>query len=339
MHPLISLSISVLLLSALAWVFWPETGLYQRWQRVRKLSGRVLAEDTLKHLFSSEADGREATLHSIAGAISANQNEVAGIVGSLEQKGHLLVRGHGFKLTPTGREHALRIIRAHRIWESYLSDQTGHHEEDWHNLAERYEHQLSPEDVDALATSLGNPSYDPHGDPIPTADGDYRERAGMPLTSLGTNRTARIVHLEDEPAVIYSQLIAEGLHTGLALRLLEKTPEKVRFWANGDEHVLAPVLASNITVQEISHEAHLTESGIPLSDLGIGESARIVTIAPGIRGAQRRRLMDLGLLPGTEITAELQSPSGDPTGYIIRGTLIALRADQARQIKIASNGH
>jgi len=60
----------------------------------------------------------------------------------------------------------------------------------------------------------------------------------------------------------------------------------------------------------------------------------IVTLAPGLRGQERRRLLDLGLLPGTKVTAEVRSPSGDPTGYRIRGATVALRAEQASLIKV-----
>ena len=203
-------------------------------------------------------------------------------------------------------------------------------------MAEQYEHKLSPEDVDAIATSLGNPSHDPHGDPIPTAHGEYVDSTGQSLTSLEVDQTARITHMEDEPAVIYSQLIAEGLHTGLIVRILEVTSERVRFWANGDEHVLAPLLANNISVVQVSRETPIDQPSVSLTQLGLGETRKIVAIAPTIRGAERRRLMDLGMLPGTDITAELQSPSGDPTAYIVRGALIALRADQAQYIKITT---
>jgi DtxR family Mn-dependent transcriptional regulator len=338
MTPLASLFLSLLILGGLSWFFWPGTGLLATWQRARKLSSRVLAEDALKHLFSSELENRHPTLQSIAGTLSVSHNEAAEIVSDLEQLGHAVVNAGELQLTATGREYALRIIRAHRLWERYLSDKTGHAEVDWHDIAEQQEHQLSPEQIDALASSLGNPTHDPHGDPIPTADGKYAEPVGHPLTSLKANDTARITHMEDEPAVIYSQLIAEGLHTGMILRVLEVTPERVRFWANSDEHVLAPLLANNISVVQVSTETPLTEPNVPLTELSMGATSKIVTIAPGIRGAERRRLMDLGMLPGTDITAELRSPSGDPTGYIVRGTLIALRADQAQHIKIATNG-
>ncbi len=339
MHPLLSLLVSLAAILLVAWLVWPDTGLYARWRRAGRLSNRVLAEDALKHLFSSEMENLPVTLPSVAGAISVSQNAAAEIVGNLESRGYLSVQEGQLRLTSTGREYALRIIRAHRIWERYLSERTGHDETIWHDLAERYEHQLSPAEVDTLATRLGNPSHDPHGDPIPTATGEYRPITGIPLTDLSADQTAKILHLEDEPAVIYSQLVAEDLHAGMVLRVLEVTEEKIRFWANGDEHILAPLLANNITVMPIEQQIEALEATIPLTELEIGRSGKVVAISPAIRGIQRRRLMDLGLLPGTEITAEIRSPSGDPTGYLLRGSLIALREEQARQIRITTNGN
>lgn len=333
--PLISLLTTLTLLAILGVVFWPDSGWYARWQRARQLSTRVLIEDALKHLFTCELETRRPTLQSIAGALSISPNQAAEIATQLEQRELIKMENGNFQLTDAGREYALRIIRAHRLYERYLSEKTGYAEVDWHTLAEQHEHQLTPEQANALAISLGNPSHDPHGDPIPTARGELAAPAGQPLPSLSPGQNAKIVHIEDEPAVIYSQIIAEGLHTGMVIRILDHTAERIRFWANGDEHVLAPLLANNISVNPIRQQIPIAQPGIPLNQLKLGQKAKVVAITPAIRGAERRRLMDLGLLPGTDITAELQSPSGDPTAYIVRGALIALRADQAQNIKIA----
>ena len=71
-----------------------------------------------------------------------------------------------------------------------------------------------------------------------------------------------------------------------------------------------------------------------LSDLALGKTAEVLRISPNCRGAERRRFMDLGILPGTQLTAELVSAGGDPTAYLIRGALIALRREQAQHIKV-----
>jgi DtxR family transcriptional regulator, Mn-dependent transcriptional regulator len=155
------------------------------------------------------------------------------------------------------------------------------------------------------------------------------------MTSAVLNQTHLIVHIEDEPNTIYAQLVAEGLYPGMEVILTEKTSQLVRFWANGDEHVLAPIVAANISVLPISQEAHVEiNPGESLDTLKPGESARIVQLSPRLRGSERRRMMDLGILPGTSVQAEMISPTGDPTAYRIRGALIALREEQANMILI-----
>ena len=74
---------------------------------------------------------------------------------------------------------------------------------------------------------------------------------------------------------------------------------------------------------------------VALADLRQGESGRVLGISQKCHGLERRRLLDLGVLPGTVITAEMRSPSGDPTAYRIRDAVIGLRAEQARMINIA----
>ena len=72
-----------------------------------------------------------------------------------------------------------------------------------------------------------------------------------------------------------------------------------------------------------------------LSSLHVGQQATVTDISPGCRGVERRRLLDLGLVPGTMVKAEFTSPAGDPVAYRVRGALIALRAQQAEMIHIA----
>jgi DtxR family Mn-dependent transcriptional regulator len=149
------------------------------------------------------------------------------------------------------------------------------------------------------------------------------------------NQYGQIVHLEDEPETIYAQLLAEGLHLGMTVLITEITPQRIRFWADGDEHVLAPILAANISVTPI-HPEEEPEVGPyeSLSQLKLGQSARVTAISHLCRGAERRRFLDLGILPGTLVKAEMISPSGDPTAYRIRGALIGLRKEQADLIYI-----
>ncbi len=334
--PLFSLIIAGLIAAIVLYLFWPEKGLFWRLQRSSEMTGRVFREDALKHIQNCEIHGEHPSVTSLAGALSVSTNQVAEILTDLEGRELIEVQGQTFPLTPAGRDYAMRIIRAHRIYERYLADQTGYKEAEWHARAHQVEHQLSPEEVEALATQLGHPTHDPHGDPIPMADGTvvYPENRTI-LTLLDLNTPARIVHLEDEPEAVYAQLVAEGLHIGQEVYLIETSPQRVRFWAGDDEHVLAPLLAANIAVIPMTDEPEQVElPGQPLSTLKSGQVAQILNLSPRIRGVERRRLMDLGLLPGTGISVEMQSAGGDPIAYRVRGALIALRRSQAQLITV-----
>jgi DtxR family transcriptional regulator, Mn-dependent transcriptional regulator len=319
------------------WV-WPDRGLLARLRQAGRMRDRVYREDALKHVYKGELKGRRPTLESIAGAVGISLNEAARLVALMTTEGLLVDQSGTPRLTPVGRDSALHIIRAHRLWERYLAEETGYDEPDWHNQAEQREHELTATELDALAARLGHPTHDPHGDPIPQPGGGLPSHGGQLLTTLTGEQPALIVvHLEDEPPAVYAQLVAEGLHPGQVIRMTENQTTRIRFWTNGDEHVLAPILAGNIYVRPLpAGESPPIDDGRPLTHLPLGQSARVVSLAAGLRGPERRRLLDLGLLPGTEVTAELRSPGGDPTAYRIRGAIIALRAEQARQVKVTS---
>jgi DtxR family Mn-dependent transcriptional regulator len=119
------------------------------------------------------------------------------------------------------------------------------------------------------------------------------------------------------------------------VRLLEVSPQRVRFWANGNEHVLAPIFAANISVMPSVSEPEVEVSDDePLHHLKPNESATVVGLSPRCRGVERRRMLDLGIVPGTIVCAELASPSGDPIAYRVRGALIALRREQSEFVRI-----
>ena len=329
--------ISLLTAAAVAAGLFVLLRLYLFWQRSRQMTERVRQEDVLKHIHKFEMDGQQPTVQSVAGILSLGMDAAAELLDEMEQGGLLEIRDGKIHLSPAGRTTALHIIRAHRLWESYLAEETGYAAVQWHDQAERREHMLSPEEADTLAAHLGNPTHDPHGDPIPTADGKMVVHGGKPLCSLPVDSAARIVHLEDEPEVVYAQLVAEGLYPGMKVRLIESTSERVRFWAEGNEHVIAPIVAMNISAKPLVDEAdedQLTESQQLLSDLDPGETAKVESIARVCRGAERRRLLDLGFLPGTTVSAEMRSPGGEPMAYRVRSALIALRRQQAELIVI-----
>ena len=153
----------------LAAILWPRRGWVARGKQRRSSALRVLREDTLKHLCKTEASGRRPTLQSVAGSLRLGPERVAGLLREMEQQGSVSYSSGELCLTENGRRAGIHIIRAHRLWECYLADQTGLKEGEWHARAEQREHSMTPDEADALSTQLGNPTHDPHGDPIPNA--------------------------------------------------------------------------------------------------------------------------------------------------------------------------
>jgi DtxR family Mn-dependent transcriptional regulator len=322
------------MLLVLSWVFWPGRGLIARLSRVRLMNQRVLMEDALKFLFDCEYKNIASDMNGIAGNLNISGDRTGRLVERLHDMGLITMKDHTISLTDTGRSYSLRIIRVHRIWESYLADETGVAQADWHNEADWIEHQVTPEDTEKLAAQMGNPVYDPHGDPIPTVEGELPPPRGQALNCLKEGNLARIIHIEDEPRSIYEQLVVLGLYPGMQVYVTDVEEGRITFAADGEERVLTPLFASQITVEMVSGKAPATRKYSLLSSLDIGESAEVAGISPNCRGQQRRRLMDLGIVPGSLISAEIKSASGDPVGYRVMGTTIGIRKQQADMIFI-----
>jgi DtxR family Mn-dependent transcriptional regulator len=318
----------------LALTFWPKRGWFWKWRRGLLSTQRVLVEDALKHLYDQEYRGHRCTLESLAGVLAVSGDTTAKLMGRLETLGLVTARDGRFELTSAGRSYALRMIRIHRLWERYLADETGLAATEWHQKAEKLEHQMTEAEADALANATGHPSYDPHGDPIPTSSGVLPPKRGQALTDLAEGQLAQVIHIEDEPRAIYAQLVAQGLNVGTRIRIVEKTADRIHFIADGEENVLAPVIAANVTIEPLPKDQKMGGPFETLASLKVGEQGEVIGISKACRGLQRRRLMDLGIIPGTVISAEMKSFSGDPVAYNIRGAAIALRKNQAEMIQI-----
>lgn len=334
-NPLLALIIGAGVMIIAGVIFWPQSGLFYKLQKRRELTEKVLIEDTLKYIFKCERNQKTATVESLAGALSTSLAQASEILALTQSRGLLKLSENSFSLTDAGKRTATQIVRAHRLWERYLADTTGFDESDWHPQAERLEHKLTVEELDRLSASLGHPTHDPHGDPIPTRRGEWVSHGGVPLSDLELGVPSRIVHIEDEPDVIYAQIVAEELYPNMVVEIDEISANRIRFWTDDQEHVLAPIVAANISVVPLAEEnQEIIIEGVPLNSLKPGQSGVVTGISSLSRGVERRRLFDLGIIPGTTIEVEMVNPSGDPTAYRIRGSVIALRGNQARQIKV-----
>jgi len=336
MEPLFNLAVGFAALGLLYLLFRAPGGWFWRWFGPRVDAGRVQLEDALKHLYHSGERGLPGTLESIAGALQVTQDTAAQVAQRLERRALVAARGAEFELTDDGRLYALQVIRTHRLWEHYLANETGVADRDWHGRADRVEHQLTPDQVNALSARLGHPVFDPHGDPIPTASGRVQAPEGQSLSCVPAGAIVRVLHVEDEPDSTYRELRAAQLGPGTTLRVLASDARGVTVDTGIAPHQLSLLSAANVTVQPLPDAAPLAVCARRLSSLAAGQQAVVTSITPACRGVERRRLLDLGLVPGTRVKAEFASPAGDPVAYRVRGALIALRRQQADMICVES---
>lgn len=299
----------------------------------RTVRERRRIEDALKHLFEQEYRGRHATLSSLAGVLRLPDRPVLALVTRMQTLGLVNARDQEFDLTPDGERLALQVVRAHRLLERYFADEARLPLSKVHAAAERREHTLSPAQVERLSADLGHPSFDPHGDPIPSRAGSVPPATGVPVTSWPSETTGRIVHLEDEPPISFAQILAEGLRVGQIVRVIEHTPQRVLLTDGENEFRLAPAVAANVFLAP-APDVEASAGIVRLSDLPDHELADVVGLDDACQGFSRRRLMDLGFTEGARISPVLTTFAGDPRGYEVRGTVVAVRRDQAAQVLV-----
>ena len=327
---LLSLSLAALLAAA---VFFPRFGLLARWRIHKQGSQRQLLEDALKLIFNQQQEGQPADKFRLAVELKLTMPSVQALITRLEAQQLVIPQQGPLTLTVEGQRWALQVIRAHRLWERYLADEARMPLEKIHLAAHQREHRMTTEEVNSLDAALGHPVQDPHGDPIPNAAGVLREvKTGAPLIELKPGQRGKIVHLEDEPPLAYAQLIAEGLFVGQEIIVQENSSTRVVLSGADSQYTLAPLIAENVHIQVEAAKEPIPLSAVLLGSLPTRARAEIVRIDERCQGFTRRRFLDLGLTPGTPIYPELENAFKDPRAYRVRGTLIALRKDQALQI-------
>ncbi len=341
MNPLLNLLAALILSVGALAVFAPRNGFLAASRRRRFLSNRVLQEDALKFIAKRDAAGKPATPVELAGVLDAGIDRTGTILQEMIELGLCVRTPDGVTLTAPGRETAIHLIRAHRLWEFYLAEKTGYGQEEWHERADRREHDLDPGAVETLAETLGFPVFDPDGDPIPGPLGRAPIRHRVPtLADLPVNTLAAIVHIEDEPATFYRQIISEGLVPDEKILVIESDPQRIVIRVHDRYCSFSPLVAANISVRICSEEEREVETRkqedrsprYTLAEAPLGESFLVTGIHPSWRGAERNRFLDFGLVSGATVVPEMVSPGGDPRAYRIRDAVIALRDDQAGKI-------
>ncbi|WP_370477256.1 metal-dependent transcriptional regulator [Tamlana flava] len=315
-------------------LFRPVKGWFWILKKNFKSNKKIIIEDILKQIYHFENSGNKIDMKTLVQVLDFNNQSIVEAIKQMTVNDLIYSESDVLKLTEAGRNYALRIVRVHRLWERYLADKTGFHKTEWHDRAESMEHRLSHDEAEELALHLGNPKFDPHGDPIPTKTGKIAQIKGVELPLLPVGSVGRITHIEDEPEIIYKQILAERIHIGSFLKVVENNATRIVFQSEGEEFVLAPIVAANLTVAPLEKEVVVEENIARLSSLNEDETAKIIGISRESRGESRRRLLDLGFVKGSDVSIDLINPLGEPHAYLIKGTSIALRKDQAAKILI-----
>jgi len=300
-----------------------------------KTGERKAVEDLLRALLECEHSGGVATDARLAGLTGTSLESILHTLARAQGVGLALNAGPGWQLTTDGREIAVLIMRAHRLIETRLARESSVPPGKWHEVAHADEHRLTRDDVNKLADHLGNPRFDPHGDPIPTREGHLPEREGMTLLAWEAGKPGVIEHIEDEPPALFARLAAAGIFAGMRLSLRATSSRGCDVTIEGKDLQLPLELAALIRVRALREgEATTPAQARRLSTIAPGTAAHVLGLLAGCTGAERSRLLDLGFVPGSRIEPVLQGPFSGPVAYRVRGTVIALRHTQAEQVLV-----
>jgi DtxR family transcriptional regulator, Mn-dependent transcriptional regulator len=202
-------------------------------------------EDYAKAIYVLEERHGVASTTALAERLEVSPPAVSAMVKKLATLGYVThVRYRGVRLTGEGRKVALEVLRHHRLLETYLVEELGVPWDRVHAEAEVLEHVLSEGLEERIAAKLGEPTHDPHGDPIPAADGTVVEPATVGLDALAAGARGRFVRVSDSDPKLLRELAALGIRPGDEV---EVVADGVR--AGSSTHRLRPALARSMRIE------------------------------------------------------------------------------------------
>ncbi|MFO7260239.1 MAG: metal-dependent transcriptional regulator [bacterium] len=216
------------------------------------------AEDYLKAIYLLSVEGRRVSNSAIAerlGIAAASVTEMLKRLGEAGLVEHVPYRG--VTLTPAGVEMAVRLIRRHRVLESFLVEQLGYTWDQVHDEAERLEHAASDELIDRMARLLGEPREDPHGHPIPERGRVFLEEPLPTLADLEVGRRAVLRRVSDEDPALLRYLAELNLRPGVTIELLDRAPfgGPLRVRIGEAVEMLGVELAKRLHIEPLGEEA------------------------------------------------------------------------------------
>ena len=208
-------------------------------------------EDYLKAIYTIALSTGAAATNDIAQRLAVAPATVSGMVRRLADQGLLAYeRYHGVMLTESGRRAALRTLRRHRVIEAYLSRALGYPWDRVHDEAERLEHAASDELIDRMAATIGEPSVDPHGAPIPTREGAVDETEHLSLAELPVGFSGVVARVKDEDPEMLRYLGELSIRPGRRVAVRARAPfdGPITIFAGRRELSIGPALAAHVLV-------------------------------------------------------------------------------------------
>jgi DtxR family transcriptional regulator, Mn-dependent transcriptional regulator len=207
-------------------------------------------QDYLKEIYKLQQDRGAVSTSEIAERLHVSPASATNMVKRLAQlKLVSYARYHGFAVTPSGRRIALEIIRHHRLLELYLARELGVSLELVDQEAEKMEHVLSEEVEARIATRLGDPTLDPHGDPIPATDGTVHDVRYPTLDRLSVGSTGVVARVSDRNPVVLRRLARLGVLPGVALKMLRRRAGGCQVEIDGRQLALSHTLCEGVYIQ------------------------------------------------------------------------------------------
>jgi len=201
--------------------------------------------------------GQPATTGQVANLLGVSPGTVTSMLKTLSESGLVsYVPYEGVHLTAAGSTLALRVLRRHRLIELFLARTLGMTWDEVHEEAENMEHAVSDRLIDRLDAFLGFPAVDPHGDPIPTADGSLPVAAGRALAECGAGESFTLVRVLDQSPEFLRYLTENGLALGVCGQVVANREEGgvITIEVGGKQSALGRATADKILVQQADHE-------------------------------------------------------------------------------------
>lgn len=234
---------------ALAFAFAPREGLVPRQVRARRARRRVLDEDLLKTLSASDTAGQTVTPEVLADRVEAPFALVARRLRALVRRGLVTAGTTGPALTEDGRGEAARIVRTHRLLEQYAHEGEGVPLAEVHDVADRLEHEVTPETVADIDRLLDQPDTDPHGHPIPPDAGQVTRQRGRPLTHHEAGFAGVVTAVADDDADLLARLVDLGILPQRPVTVVTHDADGMRVRLGDRELELPEELAVRVAVE------------------------------------------------------------------------------------------